>query len=470
MYPRAKYSDTQDWTTLENPAASLKHDGASFFVTVSPKGDLRYFSRRKNVAGEFTERTQQLPQLTSKPLPQYAGQVYNVELVHTGHSSQGKENHPLLSGILNSLPERSLQTQQQEGPVRAILLDVINPKLSTYADKLEHMKKVETAFGKPEVFKTTYVKIGLDNVKDLIESTKKMGQEGVIITSLTKPEDENIRIKVKHVNTWNLKISKINQEYDISGNPKDSAGSLTVVDSTGREVANVGTGLSKELRKEIWDNKDKWLNKEIQVKGRTPSRNRILAPVYNGDPDGSMDKIAYSIEDQLLENLVAKYKAKGVNLQKILDNQLFQQLSLDKKIAFIEQFNSPILQKPKFSMGNIGVGLVGGGVGGAIATAMYGAMHGGWKPGTAAVGIGIGTLAGMGFGGIGGVIRSYLDKSRDTSTREGALKSGLTALVNRSGSAPIVSSPFGMNQYLAKIEGYVDNVAGPIGHTAGISG
>lgn len=478
MFPRAIYKENQeDWGDVKDPVAMPKYDGANYFLQVDSKGEFHFYSRRPSVKGGFPDRTSQLPHLTSKPLPQFAGQVFNVELIHTGHSfSDTKQDHPTVSGILNSLPEKSIETQKQVGPVRAVLLNVVYPKINTFGKKLEHMKELEKAFDKPEILRTTYTKIGDRDIRELIDSSKKIDSEGVIITSLTSPEDSNIRHKIKFTNTWNLKIKGITQEYDISGSPKDSAGALIVADSTGKEVANVGTGLSKELRKEIWKNPKDWIGKVIQVKGRNPSRDRLLAPVYNGFSDGDIDrvgkmiKIAYNIEDQLLENLVAKYKAKGVNLQKILDNQLFQQLSLDKKIAFIEQVNSPILQKPKFSMGNIGVGLVGGGVGGVIATAMYGAMHGGWSPGTRAVGIGIGALAGSGFGGIGGAIRSYMDKSRDKSTRESALKGGLTALVDRSGSGPIVSSPFGMNQYLAKIEGYVDSMAGPIGHTAGISG
>lgn len=469
MYPRATYNESKEWQGIKDPVGMPKYDGANYFLQIDNKGEFHFFSRRPSVKGGFPDRTSQLPHLTSKPVPQFSGQVFNIELIHTGHAfSDTKQDHPTLSSILNALPERSIKTQEELGPVRAVLLNVIHPKINTFAEKLEHMNKLEKAFGKPEILRTTSTKIDGRAINDLVESSKKIGSEGVIITSLTTPEDMNKRLKIKHVNTWNLKVKKINQEYDILGNPKESAGSLTVVDSTGREVADVGTGFSKELRQEIWKNPKKWIGKEIQVKGRSPSRTKIIAPVYNGEPDGQMDKVAETLEDRLLENLVSTYRSKGVNLQKVLDNPLFQQLPLDKKVAFIEQAGSPIIAKPKFSYKPPLVGIVGGGIGGGMATVLHGAMSGGWKPGTLAIGVATGAVGGAIAGGLGGIIRSIMDRSRDSSTLKTVPQGGLTTLINRSGSTPIGGSPFGGNRYLEQLEGLVDTTMGRIGHTIGV--
>lgn len=448
MFDRAKYKDdNQDWEKIPDPAASLKHDGANFFMVVGKDGSIRYFSRRKGVKGNFPERTAQLPQLTSKKLPQFAGNVYNIELVHTGHSSLGKEDHPKLSGILNSLPAKSLQDQQNEGPVRAILLNVIHPKINTYGEKLDHLDTVAKAYGEPTILKPISVKIGKDNIHSLIDSTKGMCQEGVIVTSLTKPEQDNARIKVKHFNTWNLKVTKINQEYDKSGNPKQSAGSLTVADSTGREVANVGTGLSRELRADIWNNPKNWLSREIQVKARNPSRRRLIAPVYNGEPDGSMDKVA-TLEDQLLNNLMAKYKEKGANPQKVMDHPLFQQLPLAKKVELLDRIKPAITQAPKLNLSAVGSSAVGGGISGAIAGMLFSTMKGSASPVYRNYGLVVGGIA----GGLGGALRAHMDKKRDAATQQAATNSSLDALIARSGSSPIGGSPFGPNKYLETLE------------------
>ena len=463
MFSRANYKEDSSWSNIPDTAASVKHDGANYFMVFDRQGSPSFFSRRPSVKGGFPNRTSQLPHLTSKPLPQFANQVINIELIHTGHSSQGKEDHPRLSGILNSLPEKSIKSQEEHGPVRAVMIDVIHPKINTYGEKLEHMKKIEEAFGKPELLKSVSVKIGSKGINDLIDSTRNTGKEGVIITSLTEPETSNTRIKVKHTNTYNLKVKRVNQEYDILGNPKDSAGSLTVVDSSGKEVADVGSGFSKEQRKEIWNNPDNWVGREIQVKGRTPSRNRIIAPVYNGDSDGSLDMIksASTIEDQLLENLVAKYSKSGKNLQSILDNPLFQQLPLVKKITFIEQAGSPISTAPTWDIKNIVKGTLGGaglGIGGAVAAVLNSAMKSNIVPKNVGnilgMGVGLGVLAGGGAA----VLGSYLNKKRDNDTMNAAKKDGISALIQRSISTATPTTGYTTNKLIGVIESGTSNI------------
>ncbi len=475
MFPRATYKEKEDWENIPDPVGSLKRDGSNFFQVIDSEGKSRFFSRRPSVKGGFPERTSQLPHLTSKLLPQFANNVLNVELVHTGHSSLGKDNHPGVSGILNSLPEKSIETQKQTGPVRAIMLNVIHPVLPTYAAKLDHMKKVEEAFGQPELLKSIEVKIGKRQIQDLIDSTKKLGQEGAIITSLTAPEASNPRIKVKHFNTWNLRVSGITQEYDTSGKPKESAGGLKVVDATGREVAVVGTGLSKEQRKHIWENPDEYINKEIQVKGRMPSRSRIIAPVFHGSSDGEIDTVsmnmnkqASDLEDKLIETLVTRYGKAGVNLQAILDNQLFQQLPLDKKVAFIEQMKSPISQKPSLSLqpvigdifsgrGALG-GAIPGGIAGAISVIM--AARTGFNPKAILAGAGAGAAIGSVVGAGAGLLESFLNKRRDINTHAIATTyGGLDTLINRSTS----QYSGGSNKFVNRILGSAEPQASKLG-------
>jgi hypothetical protein len=250
MYQRALYKDErkEDWTKIPDPVATLKYDGAHFFVQVQPDGALRYFSRRQSVKGHFPERTAQLPHLTEKKLPHLAGNVYSVELIHTGHDKNAVESHRKASGILNSLPERAISTQKETGPIRAVLIDVINPPLKTYKDKLLHMKEVETSYGKPDVLFAPTPEITKKGIVNLIDSTRQRGQEGVIITSLNHPEESNKRIKVKHFLTYNLRISGILQEVDIYGNKKQSMGAVTLIDRSGREVGAVGSGFTREQR------------------------------------------------------------------------------------------------------------------------------------------------------------------------------------------------------------------------------
>jgi hypothetical protein len=292
-YERAKYKETHDWEHVRDPVGSIKRDGAAFFMQIDKDGYPHFYSRRPSVRGGFPDRTPNVPHLAALHMPEYAGNAFHVEMIHTGHTYHDniKDSHPIVSGILNSKKDRAIETQKVIGPVRAVLLDVMNPKLSTYGEKLQYMAKLRESVGNPDFLHMPSTKIGRAEIHRLIEDTKKDEHEGVVITSLTAPEDKNIRIKVKHVDTYNLIVVGITQEVDILGNPKESAGALVCADASGKVVANVGIGLSKELRKHIWENKDLYIGKLIQVRAQPTTAHKLRSPVYNGDADGELDLV-----------------------------------------------------------------------------------------------------------------------------------------------------------------------------------
>lgn len=295
MYPRQPYKahTILDWRDIKDPVTTKKYDGANFNMVVQSDGSLKFYSRRMGVKGDYPERSDKLPHLTDKKLPELAGHVYTVELIHTGHNKENKENHPKVSGLLNSLPPKSIAEQKESGPIRAVLLDVVNPPLPTYRSKLLQMKSLQDKFGKPDVLFVPTPHLGKEGAIKLINQTKKEGHEGVIITSLDTPEYRNPRIKIKHQDTYNLRVSGIIQEVDIHGNLKPSMGALPLTDASGREVAKVGTGFSAAQRKEIWENPRDWIGKLIQVKsmGLAKQDGRLRMPIFNGDADGDIDLV-----------------------------------------------------------------------------------------------------------------------------------------------------------------------------------
>jgi hypothetical protein len=293
MFTRAKYKDSRklDINSIEDPVGMIKYDGGNYFAEVQQDGSLKFHSRRESVAGGFPERSDKLPHFADVRIPEFAGHVFNVELIHTGHDKENVESHPEVSGILNSLPERAAQTQKETGPVRAAMFDVIHPHIDTYGEKLQHLAKIEKAINKPNLIFVPKVKIGLSNISSLIDETEKIGREGVIVTSLTAPEKKNTRLKIKHLNTYNLRVIGIIQERDILGNLKNSAGALELADASGRVVGKVGTGFSKKLREEIHKDPKSWMNRIIQVKAFPSVGTKLRMPVYNGDADGELDLI-----------------------------------------------------------------------------------------------------------------------------------------------------------------------------------
>lgn len=292
MYERHRYTDnTKKLQNIDDPVATKKYDGANFFMKIDGEGKPSFVSRRESVKGGFPDRTEKVPHLADIRIPEFKNHVFNVELIHTGKSVDNQESHPLVSGILNSLAPRAVEQQQLHGPIRAVLFDVIDPKVTTYKEKLALMKKVEVSAQKPDLLFVPETKIGKEEIENLIKNTRHQGDEGVIITDLNKPEDENVRIKIKHFKTANLKIKGITQELDQYGNPKESTGAFIVEDSSGREVANVGTGITRETRIQSWQNPKAWIGKAIQVKYMEVAANRLRHPIYNGESDGDLDKI-----------------------------------------------------------------------------------------------------------------------------------------------------------------------------------
>jgi hypothetical protein len=297
MFERATYKSNGEakhisWENVPDPIGSKKYDGGHDFLVIGQDGTPSFISRRQGVKGNYPEHQDKLPHLQGPYPEKFRGHIFSVEMIHTGKDKDQEESHPAVSGILNSLAPRAIKTQEETGPVRAVLLDVLHPALHTYRDKLRHMQELEKSYGRPDVLYTVPVAIGKDQIKDLIEDTKKKGQEGIIVTSGTLDESNNPRIKIKHLSMHNLKIVGFQQEVDKNGNFKPSVGAINVVDASGREVAKVGTGLSKDLREDMFRNPDKYLGTIIQVKSFGTKVNRLAGPVYNGEADGDIDLVS----------------------------------------------------------------------------------------------------------------------------------------------------------------------------------
>lgn len=293
MYSRAKYRDDKDWIDIVDPISSKKYDGAHFYMEIGKDSKPRFISRRESVKGGFPDRTDKLPHLANIVFPaESVGKVYNVELIHTGQSKSAVESHPAISGILNSLPDKAISTQQITGPVRAVILDLVDHPDMTYRDKIAHINRVVDSLGNKDLIFAPEFKYGKKDVASHIQETLDRKEEGIIVTDGSTTEKNNFRIKIKHSNTYNLLVADIIQEVDISGKPKDSAGALVLKDASQRDVGKVGTGFSRELRREIWLNKDKWIGKKvIQVKALPPTAHKLRSAVYNGEADGDIDTL-----------------------------------------------------------------------------------------------------------------------------------------------------------------------------------
>lgn len=292
LHTRAKYHDDMEKIrNAEERVTSLKYDGANYFLAYDQKGVPTFTSRRLSVKGEEIEKANRVPHL-AKVLPSQAGKVYNVELIHTGHDPYAPESHARVSGLLNALPERSTREQAIDGPIRAVAFDLISPKVSSFKEKIEHLRGLQSDFGDKELMFHPTFEYGEDGMERLIAQSKKEGREGIITVDLSGDESKNPRIKLVHKKYYNLRVKGILQERDIHGKLKPSAGALELEDASGKGVGKVGTGFDRATRIDIHENPNAWLNKIIQVKAMKPTASKKLRqPVYNGDADGDVDTV-----------------------------------------------------------------------------------------------------------------------------------------------------------------------------------
>ena len=72
---------------------------------------------------------------------------------------------------------------------------------------------------------------------------------------------------------------------------KRSAGSLLLKDRSGRDVGKVGTGFSRDLRREIWSYPKEWIGRVIQVQTMGLAARKLRMPIFNGDADGEVDLV-----------------------------------------------------------------------------------------------------------------------------------------------------------------------------------
>lgn len=291
LHKRHRYVDNQARIAkMKNPVGSIKYDGANYFLAYNQEGVPTFTSRRPSVSGEVIDRTANVPHL-AKVLPEHAGEVYNVELIHTGHSVNNVESPTRVSGLLNALPPRSTSEQAVDGPIRAVIFDKIDDSIHTFEEKVPHLRRLEKSFGDKSLMFMAQPHPGIMAINNLVKDTLSNKREGVIVLDYAAPEAKNPRVKIKHVNHYNLRVTKILQEFDKHNQPKPSAGAVMVADATDRDVGKVGTGFDRRTREEIWANPNAWLNKLIKVKAMPPTASKLRSPVYHGDADGDIDKV-----------------------------------------------------------------------------------------------------------------------------------------------------------------------------------
>ncbi len=136
-----------------------------------------------------------------------------------------------------------------------------------------------------------------------------------------------------------------------------------------------------------------------------------------------------NLEDQLIDRLVQTYNIEGRSLHSILDNPMFRDLPLDKKVSFIKSYSEQLRQAPRF---NWTAGVTGAvtGTASALGTLALSAMALGGKipSGSLGVAAGVGAATGAALG----LYKAKLNQDRDISTSRN-IDDAIKVLIDRQG-------------------------------------
>jgi len=270
---REKYKETPSPSDSDSDfIATEKLDGANFIAKLTPQG-ISFTSQRRDKAGNFIGREDNLPHLRDIEIPK---ELQGIEL-------RGELWHPSgfnrLSGILNSAPPKAVASQAIEGSVRfaPFRLLGVNGKATGMTPDQEYaaLKGITQLLNSPHVNMPQQSNTN-ESPNDFYNRIVASGGEGIILRNRNTGDFLKKKSRVDH----DLKIVGFTPgEGKYKGN---GIGAIVVADRTGRVVGNVGSGIDDETRRAMHSNPMSFMGNLIKVKSQPALVDKLRSPEYLG--------------------------------------------------------------------------------------------------------------------------------------------------------------------------------------------
>jgi DNA ligase 1 len=177
--------------------------------------------------------------------------------------------HPEISGVVRTtkfVPEKSKR-------IKAYILDTPNSK-DTFDCRLECLSDIQETSNIIKV--PSYAVKTNEQVKTFLKVFCAQGYEGFVLknpTSIyeTKRSVNWLKYKPRKVDSY--LIVGFEEEVDKFGDYKNTLGALVL--SCAKGTFNVGTGFDNAMRKEIWNNKDKYIGKLYKISYQELSKDSV---------------------------------------------------------------------------------------------------------------------------------------------------------------------------------------------------
>jgi hypothetical protein len=261
-FKEAKVPDLHNYMS-NRYALESKLDGAAVVVKIGDKVEV--FSHVPSVTGELINHTYLTRSDEVAPPPGLKDTVVRAELL----AVKGGKAVPMreLGGIMNSAPQKGLAALKEKGlklivaPYKVDRFKGEDMSYHPYSKNLEALKEIVGLM--PSNWKLPDVAVRRAKKEALVEMIKgkrhKLTEEGLVAWPLNEAAADPIKIKFKdHIQVY------INDVYPmmVRGKPVELAGGFTYsLKPEGEAVGKVGTGLSLQLRKDLWGTRN-------EVKGR----------------------------------------------------------------------------------------------------------------------------------------------------------------------------------------------------------
>lgn len=254
--------------TPENPVAQEKIDGYRILIHISENNGIRAFSRRNN------EVTDSLPELQEIDFPDGDYILDGEVIAESGSYSD-----------TSSRIGRDAENVERDVEMHFKLFDILVNDGREVWEMPFHERLVQLI---PLVeldiddVRVDYLEID-GNIEKAKDGAIEAGDEGIIVKDLQSPYEFGKRSaywqKQKlDAESVDVVITGFNEG---TGETSGTLGAVEIESADGVPLGNSGSGFSEAQRDKIWNNKEKYLNRVIEIEGRgIVSQGKVRMPIF----------------------------------------------------------------------------------------------------------------------------------------------------------------------------------------------
>jgi ATP-dependent DNA ligase len=269
-------------------AAQTKIDGYRCLIHVTPDR-VKAFSRRHN------EITESLPEL--EEIDWLSGKQFILDcevLAETGSYSDTSERIG-----------RKAENVERDVEMEFHVFDIV---------KSGGRRIYERAYWERYGLASSIVELASDERVKMLELERDIeaakdraianGEEGIIVKALDAPYsfERSADMQKKKVDEESVDLV-VSDFEEGEGEASGTLGKIALETADGVHVGNSGSGFSDEERDEIWQNRDEWLGRTVEIEARgIGSEDKLRMPIYkkersdDGEPD-SFERVNELMED-----------------------------------------------------------------------------------------------------------------------------------------------------------------------------